>query len=95
MFYYLKNIYFFFKILLIVENKLLKTRFFNSIKLNKTKKLVSIFIKDIKFNKNDLNLSFLENKNTKKDIIYVTDEKNKINTDEPFDKKVLNLEKIF
>ncbi len=93
LFYYLKNIYFFFKILLIVENKLLKTRFFNSIKLNKTKKLVSIFIKDIKFNKNDLNLSFLENKNTKKDIIYVTDEKNKINTDEPFDKKVLNLEK--
>ena len=93
LFYYFKNIYFFFKIFFIVENKLLKTKFLTKSRLDKKKKLISIFTKDIKFNKNDLNLSFLENKNTKKNIIYVTDEKDKINSDEPFNNKIINLEK--
>lgn len=91
-FYYLKNIYFFFKTLFITEVKLLKTSFFKKSKLIKKKKLISIYSKNIKFNRNDLDLSFLEKGIMKKKIIYVTESKNKTNQNFNSTRKIINIE---
>lgn len=74
-FYYFKNIYFFLKILTLPELNIFKNSIFKK-KIFKKKKILSIFINDIKFDENNLNLSFLNKKKLKDKIVYLTEDKN-------------------
>ena len=94
-FYLLKNTYFFFKIILFPEISLFKNKIFKKMNSSKTKKVISIFIKDIRFDKNALNLTFLETGELTDEIIYVTEEKNieKSKNYSKYSNKIINFNK--